>query len=66
MMSKHAVTTPGFSELLLKFLIVMGFGGVEAVVATNERPNVEATQKDNVPVVIMTRALKGIGKTMLS
>ncbi|GKC47420.1 hypothetical protein Tco_1065142 [Tanacetum coccineum] len=58
MMSKHAVTTPGFSESLLKFLIVMGFGGVEAVVATNEQPNVEATQKDDVPVVIVTRALK--------
>ncbi|GJT17673.1 hypothetical protein Tco_0876379 [Tanacetum coccineum] len=40
--------------------------GVKPLVTTNEQPSVEATHKDEAPVVILTRAFRGVDKATLA
>ncbi|GJY06851.1 hypothetical protein Tco_0373905 [Tanacetum coccineum] len=43
-----------------------GLEGVKPLVTTNEQPSVEATHKDEAPVVILTRAFRGVDKATLA
>ncbi|GKC28437.1 hypothetical protein Tco_1035731 [Tanacetum coccineum] len=40
--------------------------GVKPLVTTNEQPSVEATHKDEAPVVILTRAFRSVDKATLA
>ena len=44
----------------IEFFILLGLVGVKPHVTANEQPSVEATHKDEAPVVILARAFSGV------